>query len=113
MKGADAEDLALAHLQSAGLSLLERNVKMPGGELDLVMQDSEHLVIVEVRKRSDNRFGSALESVDARKQSRVIQATQMLLSKRPQLSQLPIRFDVVALDGSNRIHWVKAAFDAC
>lgn len=112
MKGAEAESLALAHLQAHGLRLIDRNVRLPGGELDLVMRDDQHLVVVEVRKRSSNAFGSPLESIDARKQSRLIRATQLLLGKRAELRSLPIRFDVVALDASDRIEWIQAAFEA-
>ncbi len=112
IKGAREEDLALAFLQKQGLQLIQRNVRAPGGELDLVMRDAEHLVIVEVRKRSHPGYGSAADSVDARKQAKVIRAAQGLLARNPKLVQLPARFDVVALDGQDNIDWIQAAFDA-
>ena len=58
-RGQQAENLALAHLQSAGLKLLVRNWRGGGGELDLVMQEGPVLVFVEVRARSSARFGGA------------------------------------------------------
>lgn len=112
MKGAAAEDLALSHLEAQGLALVARNLRVPGGELDLVMRDGPQLVIVEVRKRSSSAFGSAFESVDARKQQRLIHATRALLSRRDDLAGLAVRFDVVALDGRDQIQWLRAAFDA-
>lgn len=112
MKGAREEDLALAHLQARGLKLVARNVRQPGGELDLVMRDGSELVVVEVRKRAHAGYGSAAESVDARKQQRVVRATQGLLVRNPELARLPVRFDVVALDAGDRIDWIRAAFDA-
>lgn len=113
MKGAREEDLALRHLQSQGLELVERNVRARGGELDLVMRDrNATLVIVEVRKRTHRAFGSAAESVDARKQRRIVLAARVFLARRPDLARLPARFDVVALDGDDRIDWIQAAFDA-
>lgn len=113
MKGSREEDLALRHLQSRGLELVARNVRARGGELDLVMRDRDStLVIVEVRKRSHRAFGSAAESVDARKRQRIVLAARSLLARRPDLARLPARFDVVALDGDDRIEWIQAAFDA-
>lgn len=111
MRGAREEDLALRYLEKKGLRLLDRNVRAPGGELDLVMRDGATLVVVEVRKRAHAGFGSAAESVDRRKQSRLVQATRGMLARRPELSQLEVRFDVVALDAQDRIDWIQAAFD--
>lgn len=112
MKGAREEDLALQYLEAQGLRLIDRNVRARGGELDLVMRDGGALVIVEVRKRGNVNFGSAAESVDARKRARVIHAAQAMLAQRPDLARLPARFDVVALDATDRIEWIRAAFDA-
>ena len=112
VNGAQAEDLALRYLEAQGLELVDRNVRGRGGELDLVMRDGETLVIVEVRKRSHPGFGSAAESVDARKRAKVILAARELLARRPALACLPARFDVVAIDGGNHVEWIRAAFDA-
>jgi len=112
MNGADAEARALAHLQGRGLRLVARNFRCKLGELDLVMRDGETLAVVEVRQRSHPGFGGAAESVDRRKQRRIIHATQMFLSGHPQYGSWPLRFDVVALDGAGRVDWIAAAFDA-
>lgn len=112
MKGAREEDLALAWLQDRGLRLLGRNLRAPGGEIDLVMQQGDTVVMVEVRKRSDPRFGSAAESVDARKQARLIRAAAGLLARRPEWAARPVRFDVITLDAQDRIDWIPDAFEA-
>ncbi|THD02159.1 YraN family protein [Panacagrimonas perspica] len=112
VNGASAEDLALRFLEARGLKLIDRNVRARGGELDLVMRDADALVIIEVRKRSNANFGTAAETVDARKQAKVVVAARALLAQRPDLARLPARFDVVALDASDRIEWIQAAFDA-
>lgn len=112
MKGAREEDLAFAHLRAQGLKPLLRNVRVPGGELDLVMRAPDALVIVEVRKRAHRGFGTAAESVDARKQSRIVRSTQWLLARHPEWNDLPVRFDVVTFDADDSIEWLKAAFDA-
>lgn len=112
MKGADAEDLALAFLRARGLHLLARNQRAPGGEIDLVMRHDQTVVMVEVRKRSSARFGSAAESVDARKQARIVRAASGLLARHADWAQRPVRFDVVTLDADDHIEWIADAFEA-
>ena len=109
MKGADAEDRALHYLQRQGLTLVQRNFRARGGEIDLVMRERDLLVLVEVRKRSSARYGDAAESVDARKRGRIVLAAQHYLLRWA--SPPPCRFDVVAIDGET-IEWLKGAFDA-
>jgi putative endonuclease len=111
VKGADAEDRALAFLAARGLVLVVRNFRCRGGELDLVLRDGATLAIVEVRKRSHPGFASAAESVDLRKRRRLLLAAQAFLAARPEFSRAPLRFDVVTLDAGDRIEWLRAAFD--
>jgi putative endonuclease len=103
--GEAAEARALAHLGAAGLGAgaaqLSRRARprARGGEVDLVMRERDGtIVFIEVRARSDSRFGGA---------SCLRRATSCAGSRtRP-----PCRFDVVAIDGE-RIEWLRAAFDA-
>ncbi|MDH5470526.1 MAG: YraN family protein [Gammaproteobacteria bacterium] len=110
-RGRAAEDRACAHLLSAGLILLERNYYCRRGEIDLVLQDADTLVFVEVRYRRQNSFGSALESVDRRKQARLIAAAQHYLQARTHSARLNCRFDVVAITGQEKtLEWIRHAF---
>jgi putative endonuclease len=115
--GRGAEDRALALLESHGLTLLARNHRCRGGEIDLVMRDGATLVLVEVRSRSSTAYGGAAASVGARKQRRCIAAARHLLRTRPELARMPARFDVVAIDsgaepGSTTLNWIRDAFRA-
>ncbi len=112
MNGSAAEDRALRHLQSQGLRPVARNSRFRGGELDLVMLDGAILVVVEVRARSHPGFASAAESVDARKQARLIHATQQFLVAHPEHGERAVRFDVVTFDGAGTLDWIRDAFDA-
>jgi putative endonuclease len=110
IKSHPTEALAAQHLTQKGLALLEQNYHSRFGEIDLIMRDQHTLVFIEVRQRSSNRFGDALESVDQRKQQKIILTAQHYLSMHPDES--PCRFDVVALDKDHQIQWVKDAFNA-
>lgn len=104
--GTAAEDEALEYLQRQGLSLVERNFRCKGGEIDLIMRDRQALVFVEVRKRADARHGGAAASITARKQARLIIAAQVFLQRYRDLPAC--RFDVVAIDGKE-LNWMKNA----
>lgn len=112
--GSAAESLALAYLESRGLTCLLRNYRCRHGEIDLVVRDGSTLVLVEVRSRSSRRYGGAAGSVDARKQKRLVATASHLLLTRPDLRKYPARFDVIAIhdDGlrSPQIDWIRDAF---
>lgn len=111
--GAASEARAAGELQRAGLSLIARNWRCRGGEIDLVMRDGDTLVFVEVRYRAGAAHGSGLDSVGAQKRARLITAAEMFLVAHPQLAALPCRFDVVAYAGEAATgDWQRAAFDA-
>ncbi len=115
--GRRGEDLALRHLESHGLRLLERNYRCRGGEIDLVLLDGATLALVEVRSRSSADYGGAAASVGMRKRRRFIHAARHLMLTRPEYRKLAARFDVVALDrspesGETVVTWMKDAFRA-
>ncbi|WP_293369100.1 YraN family protein [Nevskia sp.] len=110
LRGVTAETRALRFLEARGLTLIERNWRCKGGELDLVMLDGHALAVIEVRSRARSDYGSALESVDARKQGRLVHATQLFLAAHQAHAQREVRFDVVTLENGEP-QWLKAAFD--
>jgi putative endonuclease len=112
-RGQQAENAALSYLEHQGLRLVERNYRCRRGEIDLIMQHADALVFVEVRYRRSAQFGSAQESVDRHKQSRLIACASHYLSARK--PNRPLRFDVVAVapdaDGF-AFTWIRDAFHA-
>lgn len=112
--GGRYEDIALAHLQRAGLRLLARNVTYRHGELDLVMRDGANVVFVEVRYRRSARFGDGIDSVGPAKRGKLVRAAQLFLAANPQLALQPCRFDVVAIgDSGGEPNWLRNAFETC
>jgi len=112
-RGKAAENLACEYLQARGLQLLHRNYRSKGGEIDLILQDTDSLVFVEVRYRRQAGFGSAAESVDWRKQSKLIKCARYFLQTHPDTARQPCRFDVISVNGSsNNIEWIPNAFNA-
>jgi putative endonuclease len=106
-KGRKGEELAAAFLTSRGYHVVARNVRVPGGEIDLVCVESGTLVFVEVKRREVSSFGTALAAVDARKRRKL----RMIASDYAQIvaPMARVRFDIVTIDG-NRIAVHRNAF---
>lgn len=107
-QGSIYEQKARIYLETQGLKFIAANQTFKCGELDLVMTDGDTIVFVEVRQRKSSRFGSAVESIDYRKQQKWINAANMwLFTKRNQsLDTAKCRFDVVAFEGDNPPLWL-------
>ena len=114
-RGRWAEAQARRLLEDRGLCLLEKNYRCRMGELDLIMNDRGTLVIAEVRYRRTNDFGTAAESVDGRKQRKLVRTTEHFLRSRPDLYHMGVRFDVIGVTSGSReseLEWIKDAFQA-
>ena len=114
-RGDRAERFACGYLRAHGFEIIERNVRFPVGEIDIVARDGDALSFVEVRSTTSQAWGGAAASITSSKQRRLIRAAQWYLqSCRVQF--IDIRFDVVAiewLDGSApAVELIRGAFTA-
>jgi putative endonuclease len=107
LRGDAAEQQAYDFLIGQGLRPVCRNFRCQYGELDLVMEDGELLVVVEVRFRQSEAFGGAVASITAKKQAKLIAATQCYLATYA--VNRSVRFDVVAMSAQG-LRWIKNAF---
>ncbi|MEM9101132.1 MAG: YraN family protein [Pseudomonadota bacterium] len=114
--GSHLENQSQLFLESQGLTFIARNFYCKMGEIDLIMRDQDCLVFVEVRYRSDHRFGSGLESVRGSKIRKLVKTAQFYLQKHQLFDRVSCRFDVVAVSsGDDRpldFNWIKNAFSA-
>lgn len=99
MKGADAEARAAEYLAGLGRTVLARNYRIPGGEIDIVSQEGATLVFTEVRQRRSPRHGSAAESVTPRKLALMHRAALEYLTRERGRDDLPCRLEVLTIDG--------------
>ncbi len=106
--GAAAEQQAANFLAGQGLTLITRNYRCRGGEIDLIAQDGDTLVFVEVRARNNSYYGGAAASITRHKQQRLIYAARHYLMH---LANEPLcRFDAILIDGEH-LEWLRSAFD--
>lgn len=108
--GAQKEALAAEFLKSRGYRILEMNYRCRQGELDIVAQKEDTLVIAEVKFRSGTMCGDPAEAVDGRKQRKICRVTLDYLMRHPQYQEKPCRFDVISIYGDGQIRHIEDAF---
>jgi len=94
--GADGEDAAVKYLKKQGLKILERNVRIPGGEIDIIARDRQFLVFVEVKTSTQTAFGNPENWVTPRKQKQLGRLAAAYL-QRQKFEDQDCRFDVVGV----------------
>lgn len=116
LEGKRQEDHAEAALLRAGYTILTRNWRGGGGELDVVARDGRVLAFVEVRARRSRHHGRPAATVGVNKQRKLVRAALAYCRDHRQLAA-PIRFDVVEVlidprGGAAEVTILRGAFDA-
>lgn len=104
--GATGEQLAAAHLERLGHTLLARNHRTRFGELDIVTWVRGTLVFTEVKTRRDGPNGSPWDALHERKRAQVRRMAAAYLHDVPDRPRThEIRFDAIGIviDGQGRL----------
>jgi len=103
--GKTGEQAAKKFLQNKGFKFIGENIKLFCGEIDLLMQDKNNLVIVEVKTKSSPVFGLASDMITLKKKRKLLQLARALWQKYPKKI---VRIDVVAIDEEKINHLISA-----
>ena len=111
--GSEAERYARTFLEQNGLTFIMQNYRCRTGEIDLIMQDGDELVFVEVKYRSKNQHGSAVEFFHASKKRKFESAVMHYMQEKGfNPSVVPHRVDLVGIEGKGQrqqnINWLKS-----
>lgn len=108
------EDLAAAHLEENGYSILERNFVIQNAEIDIIAQKDAVLAVVEVKTRSSLDFGSPQDFVKQKKIQLLIKAVNAYINDREKDFQedLEIRFDIIAIHKKGESFAIEHLTDA-
>jgi putative endonuclease len=90
--------VAAQYLQENGYEILQRNVRTPYGELDLIARCGVTIVFVEVKTRTSSSFGLPEISVGQRKIRHLLDAAQAFMQLYPGPEE-EWRVDVIAIEG--------------
>lgn len=95
--GTWGETAAADYLLARGYAILERNVRTPYGEIDLVAQFGNQIVFIEVKTRKSRLYGAPEVSVSSRKQAHMIACAESYRQSHPDLD-CGWQIDVIAIE---------------
>ena len=115
LTGRWGEETAAAYLRRRHYTIVAANYRCRLGEIDLIAENRDYLVFVEVKLRTNLRYGMPRESVTAKKQEKLRSAALLYLSMHG--LDAPARFDVAEVytdvrhsARSTRIEYIENAF---
>lgn len=89
------EEEAVRYLRSKGFRIREMNWRFAKAEIDIIAENDDWLVMVEVKTRSADTFGSPEEFVTRRQQRHLIRAANRYADLNP--TEKDIRFDIISI----------------
>ena len=107
--GKIGEALASKYLQDNGYKIIERNFKCRQGEIDIITEYKEELIFIEVKTRTNLKYGKPIEAVNQIKEKHIKKATSYYLYKNNKENER-IRIDVIEvyyLKDKYRINHIK------
>lgn len=87
------EDIAVKYLKKNKYKILERNFRKRYGEIDIIAQKDGYTVFVEVKTRTNEKFGRPCDAVDSFKAKKIIKTSMLYLGEK--FSDTYIRYDII------------------
>lgn len=111
IRGRQGEAIAERHLQQHGITIVAKNVRIGGGEIDLIAQDGDTLLFIEVRLRRHGANVSAAESITPAKRQKWHRAATAYLQRHYRANPPDCRFDALCIsrrdNGDCDIEWLR------
>ena len=98
--------MAKKYYQNSGYKIVETNTRKRFGEIDIIAQSKGKTIFCEVKTRSSDRFGSAVESLTHTKKKRILRMIRYYCLKN-KVSDENIRADFIAIQLSSNTAELK------
>ena len=111
-RGNKGEDKAASYLISKGFSIIERNWRTKGGEIDIIAYKNDTLVFVEVKTLPNGTMDMIQRELNYQKRQRIIKTSKRFLLNHRQYSNSYVRYDVIVIDmpGFEEVYHIENAF---
>jgi putative endonuclease len=93
--GSEGEEIAAEYLEKLGYKILDRNLELFCGEIDILAWDHRTIVICEVKTVKGTGFGPAKDLVRHRKQQKLRTLARTIEQQYPDRN---IRVDVIGVE---------------
>lgn len=99
--GCAGEKIAVEYLKNKGLKIVCTNYKRLGGEIDIIARNSESLILVEVKSKSENAAFWPEENINSKKIEKILNTFYCFLNDNPEYESLDPQIDIIIVEISN------------
>ena len=110
--GNAGENKAADYLIDQGFSIIARNYRTNGGEIDIIAKKDDVVVFVEVKSLPNGSPELLQTELNSRKLQRIVKSSKCFLLKHRQYSNSYVRYDVIVIDmpGMPEVYHIENAF---
>lgn len=111
--GREGEKIASEYLLENNYNIIDRNFRCKQGEIDIIAKDREELVFIEVKTRTNKKYGNPIDAVTNLKKKHIIKAIEYYLYLN-KLDNIFLRIDVIEVykkDNKYCINHIKNVID--
>ena len=91
------EEIAAKYLTKLGYKIIEKNFRKGYGEIDIIATYNNILVFIEVKTRTTNLYGGAMEAIAYHKLKSLIKTAEFYKMLHPNLPE-SLRIDAILID---------------
>ena len=107
--GIIGEKFAQDYLRNKGYKILETNFYTKRGEIDIIAQKGNYIIFIEVKTRTNMKYGTPAMAVNSTKKKHIKFAAKIYLSLN-KIKEQDVRFDVIEvliMDGKCKINHLE------
>lgn len=107
--GKNGEEIVCKYLEKEKYKILEKNFNCRIGEIDIIAKQKNEIVLIEVKTRTNDKYGLPAEAVTKKKLKHIYKTTEYYLYIR-KIKNIDIRIDVIEvyfIDGRWYINHLK------
>ncbi len=111
--GKIGEDIACKYILQKNYKIIKRNFYCRQGEIDIIAKDKNEVVFIEVKTRTNNKYGEPVDSITYYKKNKIIKSIQYYIYKE-KIEHIDIRIDVIEIyskKGKYKINHIKNAIN--
>lgn len=104
--GKKGEDIAEDYFIENGYKIIERNFSCKQGEIDIIAKDKDEIVFIEVKTRTNAKYGQPIDSITYLKKNHMLQSIKYYLYLK-KLENEYIRIDIIEIYFKNNKFYIN------
>ena len=109
--GQTGEDVAEIYLLKNNYKIIERNFNCRQGEIDIIAKDKNELVFIEVKTRTNKKYGKPIDAITYYKKKHILNSIKYYLYLK-KLENAFVRIDVIEVYQKKDGFWLNHIKDA-